>query len=140
MAFEAPDYAASLRQCIEGYHGAHEAAVRRAAEVFEFYARLFAEVDLPASARDVVNAVLAYFVAPADVLPEQDLGPFGLLDDLFVASHGFRRLRKEVADPVIQRAWRGAGDLDDVMSEVYSQSRSAVGKNGRAALRLAGLG
>jgi hypothetical protein len=45
-----------------------------------------------------------------DVMPEETLGPFGLLDD-----------------------------LDDVMAEVYTESRAAVGKDRKAILRMAGL-
>ena len=106
MAFEAPSFTEALRNCVHGYSGAHSAAIERAPDVFEFFARLFAERDLPDSARPLINAVLAYFVAPFDVMSEQELGPFGLLDDLYVASHAFHLLRREVPNELLHSAWR----------------------------------
>jgi uncharacterized membrane protein YkvA (DUF1232 family) len=159
VAFEPPSFADALRQCVHDYDGAHSAAVLRAPDVFELFARLFAEPDLPDHARPIVNAVLAYFVVPHDVMPEDDLGPFGLLDDLYVAAHAYQMLRRELPDELLARAWRrrgksppnsirkrgpkdddADGDLDEVMAEIRTQSKAAVGKLGRAALKMAGLG
>lgn len=159
MPFEPPNYLASLRACVDGYDGAHREAVVRAPDVFAFFSRLFQDPDLPASARTIVNGVLAYFVAPHDVLPEEDLGPFGLLDDLYVAAHAYQVLRRELSGEQLETAWRKRGraaansirgrpttqsgedeSLDDVMALVRAESRTAVGKLGREALKLAGVG
>jgi uncharacterized membrane protein YkvA (DUF1232 family) len=159
MAFESPSYAEALRRCVASYDGAYSSAVLRAPDVFEFYARLFAEPDLPDPQRPLVNAVLAYFVAPHDVLADDDLGPYGLLDDLFVAAHVYQLIRREVPVELLQRAWLrrgkspphsirgkkkkdddGDGDLDAVMSLIRTESRAAIGKQTKAALKMAGLG
>jgi uncharacterized membrane protein YkvA (DUF1232 family) len=140
MARQLHEYGDSLRDFVQGYTGAHERAVLRAPEVYEFFAHLFADDRVHRDARQLVNGVLAYFVAPGDVLPEEDLGPYGLLDDLFVATHAFRLLRRELPDEVILAAWTGDGDLDDVFNLVHTESRAAVGKKSRDALRMAGLG
>ncbi len=158
MAFEAPSYVALLHACVDGYDGAHRDAVVRAPDVFAFFTRLFEEPELPASARPLVNAVLAYFVAPNDVLPEEDLGPFGFLDDLYVAAHVYQLLRREVPAGLLETAWQKRGrpaaksirgrpatlpgdddDLDTVMAVVRTESKAAIGKQARAALKLAGI-
>ncbi len=158
MPFEIPSYADSLRACVEGYDGAHAAAVLAAPDVFELFARLFAEPELPEDARHIVNAVLAYFVAPHDVMPESELGPYGLLDDLYVAGHAFHLLRRELPAELVERAWRrrgkappasirgkkkkdddAEGDVDEVMATVRTESRAAVGRQAKDILRLAGL-
>ena len=140
MAFEAPDYAASLRECVRGYRGAHQRAVLRTPDIFELYARMFVDQRLPHAAQPLVSAVLAYFVAPRDVMPEEALGPFGLLDDLYVAAHAYRLLCRDlVPAEVLADAWHGEDDLDEVMAEIHSESRAAVGKQRRAILRMAGL-
>lgn len=140
MSFEAPDYRAALRDCVAGYAGAHQQAIAAAPCVFTFFANLFANPDLSASARSAVASVLAYFVTPNDVMPEEELGPFGLLDDLYVAAYAFRLIRRgEVPQQMLQDAWNGDGNLDEVMDTVYGESRAAVGKQGRQALKLAGL-
>lgn len=159
MAFESPSFSDSLRRCVDGYEGAHAAAVAWAPDVFEFFARLFAEPELPDALRPIVNAVLAYFVAPHDVLNDEELGPYGLLDDLYVAAHAYGLLRRELDTEFLQRAWtrrgkapprsiRGQrqkaddaeGDLEEVMAIVRSESRAALGKEARHALKMAGLG
>lgn len=139
MPFEAPEFLGALRGFVAQYEGARERAILRAPDVFELYARLFCHGDLPREARGMVNAVLAYFVVPEDVLPEAEFGPFGLLDDLFVAAHVFRILRRELPAEVIDRAWLGEGDVDEVMDVVYTETRAELGKRAREALRLAGL-
>jgi len=139
MPSEDLEFVQSLRLFVEGYAGPHERAVRRAPEVFDLFARLFSSDQLDRSSRQMVNGVLAYFVAPGDAMPEDTLGPYGLLDDLYVATHAFRTLRRELASEVMEEAWRGEGDLDEVLAMVFSESKAAVGKKGREALRLAGL-
>lgn len=140
MPGELRDFADLLRDFVRGYSGAHERAVLRAPDVYDLFAQLFADARVDREARLIVNGVLAYFVAPGDAMPEDALGPFGLLDDLFVAAHAFRRLRRELPDEVIAGAWRAEGDVDEVLAAVYTESRAAVGKKGREALRLAGIG
>jgi uncharacterized membrane protein YkvA (DUF1232 family) len=139
MPFEAPEFVTSLRSFVATYEGARQRAIVRAPDVFELFARLFAEPELPREARGMINAVLAYFVVPDDVLPEAELGPFGLLDDLFVASHVFRILRRELPAGAIGRAWLGEGDVDEVMDVIHGETRAELGKRTREALRLAGL-
>jgi uncharacterized membrane protein YkvA (DUF1232 family) len=140
MAFEPPDYTLALCKCVEGYEGAYQRSVLLAPQVFAFYAALFADERLPAGAQPLVNAVLAYFVAPHDAMPEAILGPYGLLDDLFVAAHTYRLLNRNLVAPeVLKDAWGIDEDLDDVMSEIYTESRTAVGKNRRLVLKMAGI-
>lgn len=140
MSGELRDFRDCLAELVRGYAGAYERSVLRAADVYDLYAQLFADARVEREARQIVNGVLAYFVAPGDAMPEDTLGPYGLLDDLFVAAHAFRRLRRELPDEVIVAAWRAEGDVDEVLAAVYTESRAAVGKKGRDALRLAGIG
>ena len=134
-----PDYAALLRASTSTYTGTRERAIRRAGDLFDFYARLFSEERLPRHTRSTVNAVIAYFVVPDDVMPEENLGPIGLCDDLFVAAYGYRLLRREVSGEILYDAWEGDEALEDAMDEVYRESRAQVGKKAKDILRMAGL-
>jgi uncharacterized membrane protein YkvA (DUF1232 family) len=140
MSGQLHEFGDSLREFVLGYTGAHERAVLRAPDVYDFFARLFADDRVDREARQLVNGVLAYFVAPGDVMPEEELGPYGLLDDLFVATHAFRLLRRELPDEVIAAAWAGDDDVDDVFNVVHTEARAAVGRKSREALRMAGMG
>lgn len=139
MVFDAPDYSAALERFVDAYEGSRGRAVRLAPLVFQFYARMFSDRRLSRSPRQTVNAVLAYFVVPDDVMPEAELGPVGLMDDLYIAAYAYRQLRKEVSDEILNDAWLGDVELSDAMVVVYSESRAELGKRTREALRLAGL-
>jgi len=139
MSFEAPDYRVELREFVHGYAGAHQAAILRTGDVFEFYARLMVDERVSGNARALVAVVLAYFVVPDDVLPEAELGPYGMLDDLHLAAHVYRMLRRQLAPDVLAEAWAEDDPIDEVMDVVYSESRAALGKQRREVLRLAGL-
>lgn len=87
----------------------------------------------------MVTSVLAYFVVPDDVMPEAELGPLGVLDDLYAAAYAYRMLRRELPTPVLLDAWNGDGELDDAMSVVYTETRAELGKRTKSVLRMAGL-
>ena len=140
MVFEVPDYAASLGRFVHEYQGTRERAVRLAPEVFTFFARLLVDPRLPRADRHTVTAVLAYFVVPDDVMPEAELGPLGLIDDLYAAAYAYRLLRRELPGDLLFDAWVGDDDLDDAMSVVYSETRAELGKRTKDVLRMAGLG
>ena len=137
---DAPDYSASLREFSGGYRGQRERVILRVADVFDFYARLYANPEVIGDSRRLVAAVLAYFVVPEDVLPEEVLGPWGMLDDLYVAAHVYRTIRKDVGERCLDDAWVCDDDLATVMKEIYGQSRAALGKQRKEVLRMAGLG
>jgi uncharacterized membrane protein YkvA (DUF1232 family) len=134
-----PDYAAALRASTSSYTGTRERAIRRASDLFDFYCRLFSEPRVPRHCRVTVNAVIAYFVVPDDVMPERDLGPIGLCDDVFIAAYAFRVLRRELPGEVLYDAWEGDDSLEDTMDEVYKESRAEVGKKAKDILKMAGL-
>jgi len=136
---EAPDYATQLRVFCQDYEGPRDRAVRHAADIFDFYTGLFVRLRLNRDHQGIVNSVLAYFVVPDDLFPEEVLGPFGLVDDLYVAAYAFRILRRELAAGEMQICWNGEGALEQVMEEVYRECRAEVGKKCKDALRLAGL-
>lgn len=139
MTFLAPDFAAALHRFVHDYEGTRASAVRLVPDVFSFYARLLVDPRVGRTPRTTVTAVLAYFVVPDDVLPEAELGPLGLLDDLFAASHAYRVLRREVPAEVLMDAWAGEQSLDRAMALAYSETRAELGKRTRDVLRMAGL-
>lgn len=139
MSFVAPDFRADLRRFVHGYAGAHQAAILRAGDVFDLFARLMIDERVRGDSRTLVALVLAYFVLPDDVMPEAELGPYGLLDDLYLAAHVYRILRRELPRELLREAWAEDDDLDEVMDVVYGESRAAIGRVRKDVLRVAGL-
>lgn len=139
MEFQPPEFRATLARFVDGYEGQAQNSIKAASLVFDFYARLFGDDRIGRSHRALVNSVLAYFVVPEDLLPEAELGPWGLLDDLYLSAYVFRLLNKELQREVLDDAWQGEDGLSDTMETIYRETRSALGKQTKDVLRLAGL-
>jgi uncharacterized membrane protein YkvA (DUF1232 family) len=135
-----PDFASQLQRYVDDYRGPREISIRHAANLYRFYSSLFADPRLPREARPIVNAVIAYFVVADDVMPHEQHGPLGLVDDTFLAAHAYRQLCRLVDADLLHEAWTDPQPLDHVMATVYRDARSQVGKKKKEILRLSGLG
>jgi uncharacterized membrane protein YkvA (DUF1232 family) len=133
------DFEDVLRAAVADYNGSRAQVIRRMPELYRFYTVLYADDTLPRPARAIVSKVLAYFVVQDDVLPDDQLGPMGFIDDVFVAAHGYRQLVRECSADVLYAAWPGDDDLDDVMSLAHREARAEVSKKLRHILELAGF-
>ncbi len=139
MALQAPEFRVALARFVADYEGPAGNSIRAAQHVFDWYARLWAQDQVGRQHRALLATVLAYFVVPDDVLPEEELGPWGLVDDLYLAAHVFRILARELPAEVITAAWDGENEVGDVMARVHAETRTQLGKQARDVLRLAGI-
>jgi uncharacterized membrane protein YkvA (DUF1232 family) len=98
-------------------------------DIFIFLARLSIDREVPASTRAMIGGALAYFVLPADLLPELVLGPAGYLDDLILSvlllSHAFG----EELEPPAAKHWSGSKTLHRVLQDVLQSASRLVGNN-----------
>ena len=79
-------------------------------DFFYLLMKLMGDGDVPKRCKVQIAAALAYFVSPADVLPDI-LGGLGWLDDLYVALLVLNSLLSSVDSEVIERHWLGDGEL-----------------------------
>lgn len=121
------------------YMGPRSRVIRRMPDLYRFYTTLYADADLPRAARPIVSKVLAYFVVQDDVIPDDEAGPMGFIDDVYVAAHGYRLLCREVGGQRLNDAWPADDDLHDVMNDAYREARAEVSKKLRHILELAGF-
>lgn len=89
--------------------------------------------------RTWVNAAIAYFVTPDDVVSEEKHGAYGYLDDIFVSAYVSDRIAREVGWEVIEQAWKGELPARDVARAVLEREQELLGDQGEEALRSAGL-
>lgn len=78
-------------------------------------ARLLRDERVPLLEKGLAVAGLAYVVSPIDVLPAIVMGPFGLLDDLFIVAACLSRLLNHVHPDVVRNHWSGQGDALEVI-------------------------
>ena len=128
-----------LREHISGYRGDFDEVVLLAPDFFRLLTNLLEDPRAPPTARRLITAPLAYFVAPYDVSPEEVYGPIGYLDDLFLCAHVVRQLQTMLPGEVLEQAWEAEFDLPTTTDGVYAKSRAALGEKADEVLRYVGL-
>ncbi|MBN2360787.1 MAG: DUF1232 domain-containing protein [Deltaproteobacteria bacterium] len=135
------DYADLLREEFDGYDGLYADELLWVPRLFDYLTALVEDRRLPRSARELINAALAYFVLPYDVMPETALGAFGFMDDLYLCADVLRRLlnRAQLGE-VLAEHWDHEPPLHELVDRLLRASHQVLGADERAqVLALAGL-
>src|SRR5450830_421689 len=90
-----------LEEDIEFYHGKHDDVVCQGPAFFRLLARLANDSRLPSRLRSLVLSAIAYFVLPGDVFPEEYVGPYGYIDDIYVGAFVADCAAKSIGDTSI---------------------------------------
>ncbi|MFQ5976381.1 MAG: YkvA family protein [Candidatus Hydrothermarchaeales archaeon] len=115
-----------LQESMSDYDGDFQEVVKLTPEVFKLFVNLLGDPQVSASSKPIINAAIAYFVAPFDVVPEEYYGPMGYLDDLFLCAWSLKKLEEQVGYEVLEKNWEGGGNLDTVIDEIYKKSKETI--------------
>jgi uncharacterized membrane protein YkvA (DUF1232 family) len=98
-------------------------------DVFILLVRLTLDKNVPGGTRAMIGGALAYFVLPADLLPEMILGGAGYLDDLVLAAAVLSQAFGGELEPYARKHWSGAEDLRIVLKDISETAQSLLGQN-----------
>jgi uncharacterized membrane protein YkvA (DUF1232 family) len=98
-------------------------------DVFILLVRLALDKNVPGGTRAMIGGALAYFVLPADLLPEMILGGAGYLDDLVLAAAVLSQAFGGDLEPYARKHWSGAEDLRVVLKDISETAQSLLGQN-----------
>ena len=98
-------------------------------DVFILLVRLMLDKSVPGSTRAMIGGALAYFILPADLLPEMILGGAGFLDDLILATAVLSQAFGGELEPYARRHWSGPEDLRVVLRDISQTAQSLLGQN-----------
>jgi len=98
-------------------------------DVFILLVRLTLDKSVPGSTRAMVGGALAYFILPADLLPEMILGGAGFIDDLVLATAVLSQAFGGELEPYARRHWSGPEDLRVVLRDISQTAQSLLGQN-----------
>lgn len=98
-------------------------------DVFILLVRLMLDKSVPGSTRAMIGGALAYFILPADLLPEMILGGAGFMDDLVLATAVLSQAFGGDLEPYARRHWSGPEDLRVVMRDISQTAQSLLGQN-----------
>ena len=88
----------------------------------------------------IVNSALSYFVIPNDIIPEEEYGAKGYIDDVFVCAYVLKGIKDETGGKnIIFDNWEGEGEIDEIIDVVYRESRKVVGDKYKKILNFVGL-
>ncbi len=97
-------------------------------DFFVMLVRLARDERVPASAKLIAGATIAYYISPIDLIPDP-IPLIGEIDDLALALFAVEQIAKSVPGPVIQEAWPGEGDILALVREgVHLITRVLPGK------------
>lgn len=98
-------------------------------DVFILLVRLMLDKSVPGSTRAMIGGALAYFILPADLLPEMILGGAGFMDDLVLATAVLSQAFGGELEPYARRHWSGPEDLRVVLRDISHTAQSLLGQN-----------
>ena len=98
-------------------------------DVFILLVRLMLDKSVPGSTRAMIGGALAYFILPADLLPEMILGGAGFMDDLVLATAVLSQAFGGDLEPYARRHWSGPEDLRVVLRDISQTAQSLLGQN-----------
>ena len=77
--------------------------------------------------RALLAAVLAYVIAPIDLIPEAFVGVPGLLDDLALLAAAYHAVLVRVPASVVRDYWAGPGSLLEVVAAIMRDADTWLG-------------
>ena len=87
------DFYDTLLENLDNYNGEYESFINYGPNLFKLLCDLL-NADIDVSLRLPICGAIAYYVTPDDVISEQIYGPYGYIDDIYLASY----VLKMVAD------------------------------------------
>ncbi|MFZ5622730.1 MAG: YkvA family protein [Pseudomonadota bacterium] len=79
-------------------------------DFFVLIVRLARDERVPAGAKLIAGATIAYFISPVDLIPDP-IPLIGEIDDLALALFAVEKIAQMVPHSVVQEAWPGEGDV-----------------------------
>jgi uncharacterized membrane protein YkvA (DUF1232 family) len=74
-----------------------------------YFIKFLSDAEVPIRLKNKILPALLYIVLPLDIIPEQFLGPIGMIDDVYVALFVIVELlfNSELSDKMLKKHWPG---------------------------------
>ena len=139
MEDEFKDFYDTLIENLEGYDGEYAYFINCGPNLFNLLCNLLSKKEISRPMRLEISAAIAYYVAPDDIIPEEIYGPYGYIDDIFIAVYVLRKVAKEFGYEFLQNLWKHETDVKEVMDDCYDNSLELLEDKVHAVLSYVGL-
>jgi uncharacterized membrane protein YkvA (DUF1232 family) len=118
-----------LEEDIRAYEGRHDDLIYQAPALYRLLTRLLDDPMLPNRFRPLLMGAIAYFILPADIIPEDLHGPYGYVDDIFLCAFVADRIRQEMdSDEILLENWDGEAPLTPLIHDILANEAALVGE------------
>lgn len=119
-----------LEEDIAAYEGRHDDLIYQAPALYRLLVSLLDDPRLPTRLRPLVIAAIAYFILPADIIPEEIEGPYGYVDDIFLCAFMADRIGKEIGSyDILLENWDGEAPLLPLIKDILGREEVLIGGN-----------
>jgi len=115
-----------LIENIKNYKGNYNKIIYYTPYLFSLLCELLNDEDVTKDMKHLINAALAYFVTPVDVIPEEIYGPYGYIDDIFLCSYVLEKLKNILTIRKIEQYWELEEDFDIVLKNCLEVSSKVI--------------
>jgi uncharacterized membrane protein YkvA (DUF1232 family) len=117
-----------LQEDIQSYEGRHDDLIYQAPALYRLLVRLLDDPALPGRLRPLVIGAIAYFILPADIIPEDIYGPYGYADDIFLCALVADQVQRAVgSDDILLDNWDGEAPLVPLIQDILAQEADFIG-------------
>lgn len=129
-----------LEEDIAYYEGRHDDLIYQVPAFYRLLVNILDDPLLPKSLRSLVLLGIAYFILPADVIPEDIYGPYGYIDDLYLSAYIADKVKKGAeTDEILIRNWDGEADIIPLIEEILSREKELIGDKKEEIFRYIGI-
>ena len=118
-----------LKEEIKRFKGDFEEFILYIPEFFKLLCGLLNE-DIDKEGRRKINAALAYFVVPDDIIPEEIYGPMGYVDDIYLCTLVLKEIQKKYGIELLKNLWECDEDFEEVLDVSYQKSLEILEEKG----------
>jgi uncharacterized membrane protein YkvA (DUF1232 family) len=117
-----------LEENVSGYNGKLSEIIREAPAFYRLMVQLLDDPHLPKHLSQPVIAAIAYFILPADAIPEDKFGPIGYIDDIFLCAFVADRVMKEAgSEDILSSNWDGKMPIVPLVKEILDREKELIG-------------
>ncbi|HLA80886.1 MAG TPA: DUF1232 domain-containing protein [Thermoleophilia bacterium] len=122
-----------LEEEIAAYEGRHDDLIFQAPAFYRLLVSLLDDPRLPNRLRPLVLSAVAYFILPADIVPEDIYGPYGYADDIFLCAFVGDKVRTGLgSDAILTENWEGEGEIIPLIGDILASEVDLIqGERGK---------
>ena len=121
------DFSDVLLENLTNFNGSYPDFIDYGPNLFNLLCDLLNQEEISSNERLIINAAIAYYVVPMDIIPEEIYGPYGYIDDIFITVYVLKKIANSRGYDFLQNLWKLDEDIIYVIDACYNGSLELLG-------------